>query len=224
MSVLPLLSQPCEDRDFAEWHWGCAWCAVWVVWLPGAALARAVQAGRQALGAALLPYYDRQPHVTVAYRGLCAGAPGHPAAEFGAAQLRADVATLQAAAVAPFAIQIQGVGSFTTVPYLAVAGAAGLEALHGLHDALVPELPAPGWRYVPHVTLGHYAQALPLPQLVATLQAAGVGAEALSAPVGQLALVRYATSQIAGPLAVEGLFDLHTRRYTPQAGALLGSA
>lgn len=212
-------SQPCEDRDFADWHQGCPWCAVWVVWVEGAEVVQAVAQGRQALGAALLPRYARQPHVTLAYRGLCAPAPGHAAAEYGLAHLRADVQRLQALAPAPFTLQLHGVGSFTTVPYLALS--QGQPALAQLHDALVPQAPAPGWQYVPHVTLGHYVQRLPLAQVAAQLQVAGVGQTAIDVHVHQLALVRYAPTDIAGPLVVEGWYDLQRQRYTAQPGAVL---
>lgn len=217
MEHVPSLTQPCDDRDFAEWHRGCPWCAVWAVWVDDAAVTATVQAARHALGDALLPRYARQPHLTVAYRGLCAPEPHH-ATEFDAAQLQADVAALQALAQPPFAVQLQGLGSFTTVPYLAVM--QGAAELARLHDALVPHPPAPGWHYVPHLTLGHYAQALPLLQVVEQLHAVGIGQPVVPLAVQQLALLRYATEDIAGPLVVEGVWDLAQQRYVPQAGAL----
>ena len=39
----------------------------------------------------------------------------------------------------------------------------------------------------------------------------------------QLALVRYASHDIAGPLVLEGLWDLQQQRYLPQPGALWGT-
>jgi len=213
------LSQPCEDRDFADWHQNCPWCAVWVVWIASDAVDATIQAARHALGDALLSRYARQPHLTVAYRGLC-DEMAHVAAEFGPAQLQADLAALQALAQPPFAVQLQGVGSFTTVPYLGVG--QGADTLACLHDALVPWPPAPGWHYVPHVTLGHYARALPLLWAVDQLHTVGVGQPLLPLEVQQLALVRYASHDIAGPLVLEGLWDLQQQRYLPQPGALWG--
>ncbi|WP_370680855.1 2'-5' RNA ligase family protein [Comamonas sp. GB3 AK4-5] len=218
MEHVPSLTQPCEDRDFAEWHQGCPWCAVWVVLVHDAAVAASVQAARHALGAALLPRYARQPHLTLAYRGLCA-ADGHPQAEFGAARLQADLAALQALQQLPFSVQLQGLGSFTTVPYLCVT--QGAAELAGLHQALQRQPPVAGWRYVPHLTLGHYAQALPMLALVERLHALGIGQPALPLQVEQLALVRYATQDIAGPLTAEGVWDLQQQRYFPAPEALL---
>ena len=210
------LSLPCDDRDFAEWHRGCPWCAVWVVMLEGAALDQALEQGRQRLGNVLLPRYARQPHITVAYRGLCAAGDDHAAVEFGLQALRQDIALLRQQSLAAFDLQLQGVGSFTSVPYLAVReGGTSLEALH---TALVPQEPAPDWRYVPHVTLGHYAVQMPLSQALQTLQ--GVGRNLPLLQVRELALVRYATADIAGPLVQEGRFDLATGRYSAAPGAL----
>lgn len=214
------LTQPCEDRDFPEWHQGCPWCAVWVVLVEDEAVAATVQAARHALGAALLARYARQPHLTLAYRGLCA-ADAHPRAEFGLDRLQADLAALQALQQPPFAVQLQGLGSFTTVPYLCVT--QGAAELTGLHQALQPQPPMVGWRYVPHLTLGHYAQALPMLALVEQLHALGIGQPVLPLQVERLALVRYATRDIAGPLTVEGVWDLQQQRYLPGQDALLAS-
>lgn len=209
-------SQPCEDRDFAEWHQGCPWCAVWVVMLLGHGLESVLQQARSRLGDALLPRHARQPHITLAYRGLCGVGDEHAAREYDRLALRADVAMLQSLRLRPFAVQIAGAGSFTTVPYLGVG--EGQECLQQLHAALVPAEPAPGWRYVPHVTLGHYARRLPLREVVDKLLALTRDLPVIE--VRQLALVRYAAADIAGPLQLEGVFELDTGRYVAAPGAL----
>ena len=219
MDVSPELSEPCEDRDFAEWHQGCPWCAVWVVMLEGVALAQVLQQARASLGDALLPRYARQPHITLAYRGLCQGEPVHAAQEYDAQALRADVALLQKLKQQPFAVQIAEPNSFTTVPYLSVKG--DVPALQRLHAALVPQEPAPGWRYLPHVTIGHYAKQWPLREMVKQLkqlQALEQGLPEIT--VTQLALARYASAEIAGPLTLEGVFELDTGRYVAAPDAL----
>lgn len=210
------LSQPCEDRDFAEWHQGCPWCAVWVVMLQGHGLESVLQQARSRLGDALLPRHARQPHITLAYRGLCGGGDEHAAREYDRLALRADVAMLQSLRLRPFAVQIAGAGSFTTVPYLGVG--QGQECLQQLHTALVPAEPAPGWRYVPHVTLGHYARRLPLREVVDKLLA--LTRDLPVVEVRELALARYAAADIAGPLQLEGVFELDTGRYVAAPGAL----
>ncbi|MBF6629751.1 MAG: 2'-5' RNA ligase family protein [Comamonas sp.] len=213
-----LLTQPCEDRDFVDWHRGCPWCAVWLVWLGAPQWQARVEQARSALQPWLLPRYARQPHISLAYRGLMCGAQTHSAAEFGRAQLRADIACLHSLQLAPWEIRVQGSDSFSTVPYLAASDAGSLQAVH---QALTPHMPAPDWRYVPHVTLGHYAQAVPMADMVRTLQSAVHGQAPMVETVQQLWLARYRTHDIAGPLALEGCWDLRSQCYVPQPGALL---
>ena len=59
---------------------------------------------------------------------------------------------------------------------------------------------------------------MPLSQALQTLQ--GVGRNLPLLQVRELALVRYATADIAGPLVQEGRFDLATGRYSAAPGAL----
>ena len=63
-------TEVCEDRDFAEWHQGRPWCGVWVVRAEAPRVQALVQVARSALRPWLLPRYARQPHITLAYRGL----------------------------------------------------------------------------------------------------------------------------------------------------------
>ena len=213
----PLFTQACEDRDFADWHRGCPWCAVWLVWLDVAPLHARVTQARAALQPWLLPRYARQPHISVAYRGLMSGDAHHPATEFATEQLRADIAQLHDLALQPWTVQVHGGDSFSTVPYLAVHDEGQLAALH---QALSAEPPA-GWHYVPHVTVGHYACAAPMADMVQTLRATLDAQPPLTATVQHIALARYRTHDIAGPLTLEGCWDVRLQRYVPQAGALL---
>lgn len=211
-------TQACEDRDFAEWHRGCPWCAVWVLRAEIPQVQQWVGTARAAIQPWLLPRYQRQPHITLAYRGLMADQQAHAHAEFGRGQWLQDVQTLQAAQVQPFAIQLGGMGSFSTVPYIAVAANAALQHLHGVLTTHVAE---PDWQYVPHVTLGHYGVQLPMQQVMATLQASRVADDLLELEVNALWLARYRTEDIAGPLHFEGHFDLRTQTFVAEPGALL---
>lgn len=215
----PTLTQACEDRDFVEWHQGCPWCAVWVLRVESPQVQAAVADARSAIAAQLLPRYQRQPHITLAYRGLLAEVPSHPAAEFDMAALQRDIQALQAAQLAPWAVQLGGVESFATVPYIAVAPQPRLLQAH---RALQPEAPYPQWRYVPHVTLGHYAQTGPMAPVLQQLRRSAAAAAVWQEPVDALWLARYRTHDIAGPLYFEGRFDLQTQRYCAEPGARLG--
>lgn len=214
----PLATQVCEDRNFADWHRGCPWCAVWLLRVDVPLLCAAVEHARAAIAPWLLPRYARQPHVTLAYRGLMAGQQPHAHAEFGLQQLQRDVQALQSAYIPAFDVEIAGFGSFSTVPYIAVASSA---ALQRCHDVLMALAPYPDWHYVPHVTLGHYARQLPIPTVLHQLQQHAAGQQIAPVPVSALWLARYQTEDIAGRLFFEGRFDLHTQRYHAAPGALL---
>lgn len=219
MSALQIShTQACEDRDFTEWHGGCPWCAVWVIQLVEPSLTARVTQVRAGLQPWLLPRYDRQPHVTVAYRGLMAGSKEHPRAEFGVAQLQRDVQWLQAAQIAPFELTLGGVASFSTVPYIQ---AALPQSLAKAHEALAVATQYPDWRYVPHLTLGHYAGAYLMQDVMQTLQACKAGALPWQERIEAIWLARYRSNDIAGPLTWEGYFDLQRQCYVPQPDALL---
>lgn len=211
-------TEVCEDRDFAEWHQGRPWCAVWVVRAEAPRVQALVQVARSALRPWLLPRYARQPHITLAYRGLMPRDAADTQAEFGLPQLLADVQALQAAQLPPFAWQLQGVGSFSTVPYLALSHSP---ALHIAHEALMARTPYPGWHYVPHITLGHYGRRLPLADALQALQSSVPDGPLHAAQADALWLARYRSSDIAGPLYFEGRFDLATQQYVAEPEALL---
>ena len=225
----------CEDRNFEEWHRGHPWCAVWVLRTEQAEVVELVARARAKLAPWLLPRYARQPHVTLAYRGLMAAGEAAesvnaealehlPAyAEFGVAQLRADVRALQAAQLSAWTLQLQGSGSFSTVPYWSVLPDADLLRAHDVlaAQAQVSAEQYPGWRYVPHVTLGHFACQVPLAEVEATLRSVIDSEVAYQLQVHELWLARYRTEDIAGSLSFEGCFDLRTQRYRSQPGALL---
>ena len=211
-------TEVCEDRDFAEWHQGRPWCGVWVVRAEAPRVQALVQVARSALRPWLLPRYARQPHITLAYRGLMPRDAADTQAEFGLPQLLADVQALQAAQLPPFAWQLQGVGSFSTVPYLALSH---IPALHIAHEALMARTPYPGWHYVPHITLGHYGRRLPLAEALQALQSSVPDGPLHAAQADALWLARYRSSDIAGPLYFEGRFDLATQQYVAEPEALL---
>ncbi len=211
-------TEACEDRDFAEWHQGRPWCAVWVVRAEAPRVQALVQVARSVLRPWLLPRYARQPHITLAYRGLMPRDAADTQAEFGLPQLLADVQALQAAQLPPFAWQLQGVGSFSTVPYLALSHSP---ALHIAHEALMARMPYPGWHYVPHITLGHYGRRLPLAEALQALQSSVPDGPLHAAQADALWLARYRSSDIAGPLYFEGRFDLATQQYVAEPEALL---
>ncbi|MGD8215811.1 2'-5' RNA ligase family protein [Aestuariimicrobium sp. Y1814] len=195
------------------WHGGRPHALVWACEL-GDPAGGLTDVARRRLGGLLLPDYRRQPHITVRYAGLMA-APG--LAGYDGAALAADLACLRGLADGPVTVVAQGWDTFPMVPYLAL----GADWLHRAHEAL----PSPGddgsMTYRPHLTVGQYAHRVRLDDVRAQLAGLAWSGQWV---VRELALLRYDTDDISGPLALEGRFDLTTGEFTPAAGGVLASS
>ena len=189
----------CQDRDFPEWHGGRTHALVWALLLEEPDVQQCVADARVRLEGLLLPRYERQPHVTVAFAGLVAepDLPGYTGEH-----LATDLATITPLLEGPVEIRATGWGGFPMVPYLAVESGW----LHRAHAALEPNAVAlHQMTYVPHVTLGHWCGQWPRWSVL----------ERLDAPlpertwqVPRLSLLRYKTHDISGPLERVGSLDL----------------
>jgi len=209
-----------EVRDFVEWHRGRAPYVFWGLLLDSPALAGQLARAASWLDGLLLDGYVREPHVTL---DVC-GFPADRSADdesFTPALIDAQLGLLVAAAPAPFSIRIGGLDSFTSAPFLKVfdvdRGIACLRqclAENGRHRLFGD--------YVPHVTVGLYRDAWPLPAVAERIAACPTGDE-LALTVGHADLLGYAPSVIGGALIRLGRFDLTSRQmhWPPDGEALL---
>jgi hypothetical protein len=120
--------------------------------------------------------------------------------------LAGQVAALRSAGPAPFAIEIGDPVSFLSAPYLAVhdqaGGIAALRrclAIDGEHRLFGD--------YVPHVTLGLYALAVPWAAALNRLQACRMAGKLVCA-IDRLCLMAYAPAEIGGQLVCLADFQL----------------
>lgn len=184
-------------RDFSEWHLGRPRYALWALDVDLAPLRQRVRAAQDHLGGLLLAHYRRQPHVTLSLCGFPSEAPCH-ADDFGAETLRAQLAALGQARPRPFDIEIGALASFTSAPYLTVSDEGG--AIAALRACLADSyLQAGGCAYTPHVTVGLYADAWPVPAVQARLDSFVCGAP-LRLRIAGINLMSYAAADIGGPL------------------------
>lgn len=198
-----------ERRDFSDWHRGRPRYCFWALELAGQDVERAMAAAQGHLGAWLLTDYWRQPHVTLA---LCGFPTAEPWAEgaFGPAAWARWGEALAEDAPEPFAIQVGRLRSFASAPFLAVDDPQG--GVGRLRQILAAERAGhPHGCYVPHVTVGLYAEAWPVREVSARIAAFDHGV-ALSCRVGAVSLLSYEAAVIGGPLRREASFDLATRR------------
>jgi len=163
-----------------------------------------MHAAQEHLADLLLDHYCRQPHVTLSLCGFPSDSPQH-ADDFGTDSLRAQVAALQHAQPRSFEIDIGALASFTSAPYLTVSDEAG--HITALRDCLVlGDNNEPDGGYTPHVTVGLYAGAWPMPAVLARLLSF-VCNEPLRLRIDGISLLSYAAAEIGGPLAPMAHYD-----------------
>lgn len=200
-----------ERRDFPEWHLGRPRYALWALELEEAEVGPALAAARHGLAGLLLAGYCRQPHVTL---GLC-GFPTPVAVrddDFGPEALAAQVAALSADAPGPFTLAVGRLGSFTSAPFLEVADVDG--GIGVLRSVLAGgEAPGASGAYTPHLTVGLFAEAWPVAEVLGRMDAVA-GGPPVVCRVARVSLLSYAAAEIGGPLQREASFDLVSRRLT----------
>ena len=209
-------------RDFPEWHLGRPRYALWALDVDAAPVRQRVQAAQSHLDGLLLPDYCRQPHITLSLCGFPSDAPRH-ADDFGAETLRAQLADLQRAQPRPFEIAVGALATFTSAPYLSVSDAGGHIA--ALRACLMGgEGGESGLTYTPHVTVGLYADAWPMPAVQARLASFAVDAPLRLRVVG-VSLMAYAAAEIGGPLMQMADYDFGSgalRWNAPEFAAMRG--
>ena len=199
----------CEDRDFPEWHGGRTHALVWALLLDDADTRLCIDDARRRLGGLVLPRYERQPHVSVAFAGL-AEEPGLPG--YGQDELAADLERIRPLLEGPVEMRAARWGSFPMVPYLGVQA----DWLHRARAALdrqaveVHEMP-----YVPHVTVGHWRGRWSRETVMGRL---GQSPPVRSWQVRELSLLRYESVDIAGPLETVGSLDLTNGHWSSATG------
>lgn len=193
--------------DFSDWHKGRTHYALWALPVDSPAVHQRLQAAQAHLSAWLLPLYQRQAHITV---GLC-GFPSpeaRQADDFGPAALGLQLAALRQTAVGTLDLQVGGLASFSSVPYLRVQTAPA--PLQHLRQSLTANTAQDGPAdYTPHVTVGLYAGEWPLSLLHAAFERFG-DTEPLPLRARTLDLVSYAPAVIGGPLQTLARLDLHS--------------
>ncbi|MDQ3060359.1 MAG: 2'-5' RNA ligase family protein [Pseudomonadota bacterium] len=191
-------------RDFSEWHLGRPRYALWALDVDVAPVRQRVQAAQDHMADWLLDGYQRQPHITLTLCGFPSDAPRH-ADDFGAEALRAQLDALRQARPRSFEIDIGALASFTSAPYLSVHDEGGhIAALRGCLTG--GEGQEPGFVYMPHVTVGLYADAWPLSAVQARLDSFACDGP-LRLRVAGISLMAYATGEIGGPLTRMADYD-----------------
>jgi 2'-5' RNA ligase len=150
---------PSLIRDFPEWHRGRQDYSVWIIELSGMELSQKIAAARDHLSEFLIKPYQRQPHITIYVCGFVADTRRYDD-DYSAGQLEHHVHLLKTAALKPFSLEIGGLSSFASAPFLEVADQeGGLARVRALLSTGGKEISRSA--YTPHITIGLYSSAFP---------------------------------------------------------------
>lgn len=198
-----------QRRDFHQWHRGRPHYLLWALDVDAPPLRTRVAAAQRALDGLLLEGYVRQPHITLALCGFPATGALRADDEFDDGLIAAQLAALQAAAPSAFDLGIGGLESFSSAPFLSVHDATG--ALDALRRCLHADGQHPQGGYVPHVTVGLYADAWPTAEVARRFQALD-DAPHLPCRITRLSLMGYVAADVGGALFTVADYHLAERR------------
>jgi 2'-5' RNA ligase len=150
---------PSPLHDHPDWHHGRQVYSVWLIELGGREAAQKVDAAREHLSPFLITPYRRQPHITIFVCGFLADAPQYDD-DYSPGQFERHAHLLKEAAVRPFTVEIGGLNSFASAPFLEVVDQeGGLGRVRELLSAAGKEIGRS--TYTPHITVGLYSRAFP---------------------------------------------------------------
>ena len=187
---------PAEIRDYPEWRRGRDTYAVWVLPFDKKLIQTKFKAAREHLSGYLLEPYRRQPHITLFVCGFLVEKALYND-DFTPAQVQSQLQGLEKASIPPFEIEIGGLNSFASAPFLEVSNPDGrIGHLREILSRGAREFrTAP---YTPHLTVGLYGGAFPSKELAERMMQ--FPANPIKLNVKQIALATYQAREIAGPL------------------------
>lgn len=192
------------NRDFREWHMGRPRYAIWAIDVDTPEVRQQMLAAEQHLAGLLLENYARKPHITLCVCGFLSNKV-EQADDFGANLLEAQLANLSQLNLTPFEIEIDTLASFSTAPFLHVKDASN--SIAAINASLNLGMPYNQHdQYIPHITVGLYADAWPSNQVSIRLESFTVK-NAIHCSVSQISLMSYNPAEIGGALRTIADYD-----------------
>jgi len=188
---------PAEARDFPEWHHGRETYAVWILTPEDNVISEKFKHARRHLDGYLLEPYRRQPHITLFVCGFLVDTPQYND-DFTHAQFQSQLRVLEKADFQPFEVEISGLNSFASAPFLEVNDPeGGIPRLRkALSNGAREFRTAP---YTPHLTVGLYAGAFPSKEVMRRL--AAFSGKAIRWKIDRITLATYQANEFAGLLS-----------------------
>lgn len=189
---------PSVIREYPEWHRGRDRYSLWLIRLEGDEVLSRVESARKHLADLLLTPYLRQPHITVFVAGFPTDDPVRDD-DYGTAHLLQHRRSLRDAAIGPFSVEIAGLNSFASAPFLEVVDKEGrLERIREVLGGAKAEVGRGRDRFLPHITVGLYAGTFPSGMVRGRMD------EFRHAPcmvtVSRISFAHYDARNITGPL------------------------
>jgi len=193
----PACTIPCELRDYPEWHQGREFYCVWTLPVRDRSVLDRLQRAQRHLSPWLHQGYRRQAHITLFVCGFEASEAFWPD-DFTHVARQQQYEVLKQMAPTPFALEVGGLDSFASAPYLKVHDVQGvLATLREALQRISPEVRQA--IYVPHLTVGLFQEKVPWPVLQARVTSF-MDSEPLLLPVTELELCIYHADELFGPL------------------------
>ena len=189
---------PSEIRDFPEWHHGRETYAVWILDCEINDSVRAkFDAAKAHLDGYLLKLYHRQSHITLFVCGFLVESPQYND-DFTQSELDAQIQALERANLGSFEIEIGGLNSFASAPFLEVRDPeAGIAALRKILVKGAREFRAAV--YQPHLTVGLYAGSFPSKEILARMET--FISDPVRWKVKKITLSTYQAKEVTGKLS-----------------------
>lgn len=149
--------------DYPEWHKGRTKYYVWAIAVNEKNVLSRMTSKQHQLAPFLLPNYSRQAHITLAACGFLEDKK-HYDDDIVKADLKAQINRLKRLHLQPFTVDIAGINSFSTVPFLEVVDSESCLSLIR-KTLLVGKNDYRTQVFTPHLTLGFYQAAFSTQQL-----------------------------------------------------------
>ena len=157
---------------------------------------RKVEAARKHLSGLLLTPYERQPHITLFVCGFLAEERRFDD-DYAKHQLDAHCRLIADSRIPPFSIEIGGLSSFASAPFLQVYDPdAGIERIRSVLSTTAIEIERGG--FTPHVTVGLYAGAFESGDVLERIKT--FAGEPIKLSVDRIIFAAYDPSDISGSL------------------------
>jgi 2'-5' RNA ligase len=187
---------PSIDKDLTDWHRGRRDYAVWLIEAGQEEIRNRVAAAKEHLSGYLLEPYRRQPHLTLFVCGFLADTRCFDD-DYSACQLRVQTQSLRDAKVPPFFIEIGGLNSFSSAPFLEVNDLeGGINRVRTALSAAAKEIGRTA--FTPHVTVGLYSGAFS--SAVVARKIAAFPAKPVACRVERITFASYEAQEFAGAL------------------------